>query len=141
MSYLIFKEHPVALGSPGQGCVFYAFLISRQAVFANFLFALLKLALAHLNPLHNPLRLAPLAVSVDAHYRDPKLLRKGFFAPKRSSEQVFTSPSKTTPKGTKYGQFQAIFPNKKRRNAAFGFDLRRCQCLSALGLTCCWPYG
>ncbi|WP_372870757.1 hypothetical protein [Shewanella sp.] len=78
MSYLIFKEHPVALGSPGQGCVFYAFLLSRQAVFANFLEALLKLAFARFNHLHNPLRLAPLAVSVDAHYREPKLLRKGF---------------------------------------------------------------
>ncbi|QYJ75404.1 hypothetical protein [Shewanella sp. FJAT-52076] len=78
MSYLIFKEHPVALGSPGQGCVFYAFLLSRQAVFANFLFALLKFAFAHFNHLHNPPRLAPRAVSVDAHYREPKLLRKSF---------------------------------------------------------------
>ncbi|MBT1446622.1 hypothetical protein KJI95_19170, partial [Shewanella sp. JM162201] len=33
LSYLIFKEHPVALGSPGQGCVFYAFLLSRQVLF------------------------------------------------------------------------------------------------------------
>ncbi|WP_415641307.1 hypothetical protein, partial [Shewanella amazonensis] len=68
-----------ALGSPGQGCVFYAFLMSRQAVFANFLEALLKLAFAHFNHFHNPPRLAPRAVSVDAHYREPKLLRKGFF--------------------------------------------------------------
>ncbi|MCH4296604.1 hypothetical protein MJ923_20050, partial [Shewanella sp. 3B26] len=34
-----FKEHPVALGSPGQGCVFYAFLFSRQVIyFKVFLF-------------------------------------------------------------------------------------------------------
>ncbi|MGL4221023.1 MAG: hypothetical protein ACRCSS_10405, partial [Shewanella sp.] len=78
LSYLIVKEHPVALGSPGQGCVFYAFLLSRQAVFANFLFAPSRPACAHLDSLHHPFRSAPRAVSVDAHYREPELLRKVF---------------------------------------------------------------
>ncbi|MBT1446201.1 hypothetical protein KJI95_17025, partial [Shewanella sp. JM162201] len=39
---------------------------------------LLKLAFARFNHLHATFRLAPRAVSVDAHYREPELLRKGF---------------------------------------------------------------
>ncbi|QYK04259.1 hypothetical protein [Shewanella zhangzhouensis] len=111
MSYLIFKEHPVALGSPGQGCVFYAFLLSRQAVFANFLFALLKFAFAHFNYLHNPPRLVPRAVSVDAHYREPKLLRKGFLKHNDPTGQFLNKSNNATAKGTKYGQILANYPN------------------------------
>ncbi|WP_415641303.1 hypothetical protein, partial [Shewanella amazonensis] len=73
LSYLIFKEHPVALGSPGQGCVFYAFLMSRQVIcFKVFLFG--DFLAAHtfclLLAVLSRLCLSSFAVTTDAHYRD-----------------------------------------------------------------------
>ncbi|MCL1091772.1 hypothetical protein L2744_19625, partial [Shewanella profunda] len=67
--------------SSTQGCVFYAFPVSRQGVFANFLFAHQSVN----SSMNCHIRLLSLsAVSVDAHYREQEILRKRFLKEKRS---------------------------------------------------------
>ncbi|MCL2920042.1 hypothetical protein [Shewanella litorisediminis] len=85
MSYLIFKEHPVAFGSLGQGCVFYAFLFSRQVIcFKVFLFGdfLTALPFRLLSAVLSRFCLSGFVVTTVAHYREADLKCKPFLKEK-----------------------------------------------------------
>ncbi|WP_345882326.1 hypothetical protein, partial [Shewanella algae] len=66
----------------GQGCVFYAFLLRRQEVITIFFRLSLKGLESRFSSTLSRLSRCRCAVSVGAHYREPKLLCKGFLKEK-----------------------------------------------------------
>ncbi|WP_412515063.1 hypothetical protein, partial [Shewanella indica] len=74
--------------SSGQGCVFYAFLLRRQEVFTIFFRLSLKGLKSLFSSTLSRLSRCHCAVSVGAHYREPKLLCKGFLKEKRSLAEL-----------------------------------------------------